>query len=163
MPNINDVYQIEPRHGKRGFAPLMTLLKRGRAASSHTITTFGGDLFSPSIMSGLTKGAQMVEMMNAIGGDIAVVGNHEYDFGPEAAARNFAGSTFPWMGTNVLGPGGTPAGGLIASRIIEKGGFRIGRLLIALLLEHWELLKAPLLHLSSFASAIARGKTTGVL
>ena len=77
-------------------------------------------------MSGLTQGAQMVEMMNAIGTDIAVVGNHEYDFGPEVAARNFAASAFPWLGANVLGPDGMPTGGLVSTRIMEKGGFRIG-------------------------------------
>ena len=124
--HVNDVYEIAPKRGKGGFAPLMTLLQRERAASANTVTTFGGDLFSPSVLSGLTQGAQMVELMNAIGTDIAVVGNHEYDFGPEVAARNFAASSFPWLGANVLGPDGTPAGGLIASRIIEKGGFKVG-------------------------------------
>ena len=104
----------------------MTLLQRERAASANTVTTFGGDLFSPSVLSGLTQGAQMVELMNAIGTDIAVVGNHEYDFGPEVAARNFAASAFPWLGANVLGADGRPAGGLAATRIIERGGFRIG-------------------------------------
>ena len=124
--HVNDVYEISPKRGKGGFAPLMTLLERERAASPHSITTFGGDLFSPSVMSGLTRGAHMVEMMNAIGADIAVVGNHEYDFGPEVAARNFAASAFPWLGANALGPDGVPASGLAATRIIERGGFRIG-------------------------------------
>ena len=124
--HVNDVSEYESKRGIGGVAPLMTLLLRERAASPNTITTFGGDLFSPSLMSGLTRGAHMVEMMNAIGLDIAVAGNHEYDFGPEVAARNFAASAFPWLGTNVLGPDGTPAGGLAATRIIERGGFRIG-------------------------------------
>ncbi len=124
--HTNDVYEIAPKRGQGGFAPLMTLLKRERAASANSFTTFGGDLFSPSVMSGLTKGSQMVELMNAIGTDIAVVGNHEYDFGPEVAARNFAASKFPWLGANVLGADGKPVGGLIASRVMEKGGFKVG-------------------------------------
>ena len=124
--HVNDVYEIAPKRGKGGFAPLMTLLERERAASPHTVTTFGGDLFSPSVLSGLTQGAQMVEMMNAIGTDLAVVGNHEYDFGPEVAARNFAASAFPWLGANALGPDGMPAGGLVATRFMETGGFKVG-------------------------------------
>ena len=124
--HVNDVSEYESKRGIGGVASLMTLLRRERAASANSITTFGGDLFSPSLMSALTKGAHMVEMMNAIGVDIAVAGNHEYDFGPEVAARNFAASTFPWLGTNALGPDGKPAGGLVASRIVERGGFRIG-------------------------------------
>jgi len=124
--HVNDVSEYESKRGIGGVAPLMTLLLRERAASPNTITTFGGDLFSPSLMSALTEGAHMVDMMNAIGVGIAVAGNHEYDFGPEVAARNFAASAFPWLGTNALGPDGKPAGGLAARRIIERGGFRIG-------------------------------------
>ena len=139
--HVNDVNEIEPRRGAGGIAPLMTLLERERAASPHTVTTFGGDLFSPSILSGFTKGAHMVEMMNAIGTDIAVAGNHEYDFGPEAAARNFTASAFPWLGTNVLGPDGEPAAGLVASHIIERGGFRIG--FFGLTTPETEILSSP--------------------
>ena len=124
--HVNDVNEIEPRRGAGGFAPLMTLLERERAASVHTITTFGGDLLSPSLLSGFTKGAHMVELMNAIGTDVAVVGNHEYDFGPEAAARSFAASAFPWLGTNVLASDDEPAEGLVASHVIESGGFKVG-------------------------------------
>ena len=124
--HVNDVSEYSSKRGIGGVAPLMTLLRRERAQSANTITTFGGDLFSPSLMSGLTKGAHMVDLMNAIGVDIAVAGNHEYDFGPEVAARNFAASTFPWLGTNVHGPDGTPADGLGARRVVERGGFRIG-------------------------------------
>ena len=54
--HVNDVYEIAPKRGKGGFAPLMTILERERAASPHSITTFGGDLFSPSVMSGLHQG-----------------------------------------------------------------------------------------------------------
>ena len=68
----------------------------------------------------------MVELMNAIETDVAVVGNHEYDFGPEAAARGFAASAFPWLGTNVIGADGAPAEGLVASHIVERGGFKVG-------------------------------------
>jgi 5'-nucleotidase / UDP-sugar diphosphatase len=52
--HTNDVYEIVPQEAGGGFAPLMTVLKRERAAAAHSITTFGGDLFSPSILSGIT-------------------------------------------------------------------------------------------------------------
>ena len=139
--HVNDIYEIEPQRGIGGFAPLMTLLERERAASPNTITTFGGDLFSPSILSGLTKGAHMVEMMNAVGTDIAVAGNHEYDFGPEVAALNFSASAFPWLGANVLGPDGKPAGGLVASHILDRDGFKIG--FFGILTPETEVLSSP--------------------
>src|SRR5262249_3577691 len=55
--HTNDVYEITPARGWGGFAPLMTMLREQRAAAPNTITTFGGDLISPSIMSGLLRGS----------------------------------------------------------------------------------------------------------
>ena len=84
--HTNDVYEISPKDGQGGLAELMTLLKRERAAAEHSITTFGGDLISPSVLSGLTQGTQMVDLYNQLGTDIAVLGNHDFDFGPEILA-----------------------------------------------------------------------------
>ena len=53
----------------------------------YTITTFGGDLLSPSLMSGLTKGSQMIDADQCHRVQVAVLGNHEFDFGPELAAE----------------------------------------------------------------------------
>jgi len=128
--HVNDVYEISPVYGQGGFAELMTLLERERAAAKNTITTFGGDLISPSFLSSFTKGTQMVALMNAIDLDIAVAGNHEYDYGPEIATQRYGESKFPWLGANVLaktGKGkGQPAGGLVATHIITSGGIKVG-------------------------------------
>ncbi|RED52034.1 bifunctional metallophosphatase/5'-nucleotidase [Aestuariispira insulae] len=124
--HFNDLDRIAPKDAKGGFAPLMTLLAQERARAEHSVTTFGGDLISPSLMSGLTKGSQMVELMNAVGTDVAVVGNHEFDFGPEVAAKRIAESNFPWLGTNVLTQDGGQAVGTKPYHIMEAGGFKIG-------------------------------------
>lgn len=124
--HCNDVYEIAPKAGIGGFAPYMTLLEAERARNPHTITTFGGDLLSPSLMSGLTKGSQMIELTNAIGVQIAVLGNHEFDFGPELAAARVKAAHYPWLGTNVLGADGTPAVGGVDLKMIEVGGYKLG-------------------------------------
>ncbi len=124
--HTNDVYEIAPIKGWGGFAELMTALKKERAAAPGGVTTFGGDLISPSLMSGLTKGAQMIEMMNAVGVDLAVLGNHEFDFGPDIAKARIAESKFPWLGGNVLGPDGKPFGGAVATAMREIAGFKVG-------------------------------------
>lgn len=124
--HVNDVYEIAPKRGKGGFAPLMTLLEGERAAAAHSVTTFGGDLLSPSVLSGLTKGEQMIELTNAVGVDLAVPGNHEFDFGPEIATARFAASDYPWLAANVRTADGEPLDGTADSRMIEVGGFRIG-------------------------------------
>jgi 2',3'-cyclic-nucleotide 2'-phosphodiesterase (5'-nucleotidase family) len=124
--HTNDVYEISPKRGQGGFAELMTLLRAERAAAQHSITTFGGDLISPSVMSGLTKGTQMIELMNAVGTDVAAPGNHEFDFGPEIAARRIGEAKFPWLGTNVLGRDGKPAAGMTDLHTIKAGDFTVG-------------------------------------
>ena len=109
--HTNDVYEIAPQQGRGGLAELATLLQRQRAAAAHTITTFGGDLISPSVLSGITEGAQMIELYNLLDTDVAVLGNHEFDFGPEIAAQRVRESS--WLGTNVLGRDGKPAVGAV--------------------------------------------------
>jgi 5'-nucleotidase / UDP-sugar diphosphatase len=124
--HTNDVYEIAPQQGRGGLAELATLLQRERAAAAHSITTFGGDLISPSVLSGITEGAQMIELYNLLGTDVAVLGNHEFDFGPEIAARRVRDSAFPWLGTNVLGRDGKPAVGTVDLHTMDVGGYKIG-------------------------------------
>jgi 5'-nucleotidase / UDP-sugar diphosphatase len=124
--HLNDVYEISPKQGRGGFAPLMTLLKQERAAAPGAITTLGGDLVGSSMMSGITKGTQMIELMNAVGLDIAVVGNHEFDFGSDVLKQRVGDSKFPWLGTNVLGTDGKIFPGLVATATRKVGELTIG-------------------------------------
>jgi 2',3'-cyclic-nucleotide 2'-phosphodiesterase (5'-nucleotidase family) len=139
--HVNDVYEIAPKGGQGGFAELMTLLRRERATADFSITTFGGDLISPSVLSSVTEGAHMIELMNLVGMELAVPGNHEFDFGPEVARQRFEESRFTWLGTNVLGKDGKPAVGLAALHTVELGGFTIG--FFGLLDPQTESLSAP--------------------
>ena len=134
--HTNDVYEISPKGGQGGLAELMTLIRKERDASDHAITTFGGDLISPSVMSGLTKGAQMIDVMNAIGLDVAVPGNHEFDFGPEVAAKRMGESKFPWLAANVSG-----AAGMSDVHTIKAGDFTIG--FFGLLAPETDVLSSP--------------------
>ncbi|MBY0337421.1 MAG: bifunctional metallophosphatase/5'-nucleotidase [Acetobacteraceae bacterium] len=125
--HINDVYQHAPQEGHGGLAELATLIERERArASGPVLFTFGGDLISPSLASAETKGAHMVELMNALGTDVAVLGNHEFDFGSEVAAQRMAESRFPWLGANVRGEAGEIFATARATHMVAAGGLRIG-------------------------------------
>ncbi len=124
--HTNDLYQISPSGGQGGIAELMTVLQQERAANPNTITTFGGDVLSPSVLSGLTKGEQMIDLFNAIGMDVAVFGNHEFDFGNEVLAERVGDSDFPWLGTNVVDNSGAPAFGSVSTWTKQVGEFTIG-------------------------------------
>ncbi len=124
--HFNDAYQISPRRGVGGMGPMATLIQRERARAPQSVLTFGGDLISPSLLSGITKGAHMVEFANALRLQIAVLGNHEFDFGPDVLAQRIGESKFPWLGANVLGADGKAFPGVAAARILQMGPVKVG-------------------------------------
>jgi len=124
--HFNDVDSMDAAPGRGGVAELATLLARERATATHSITTFGGDTISPSVLSGMTGGAHMIDLLGTLGVDVAVLGNHEFDFGPAVTAARIAESRFPWLGTNVLDGQGRPAVGAVASLLRPVGGVTVG-------------------------------------
>jgi len=106
--HFNDIYEITPVDGQGGFAPLATLLERERQSHALTLTTLGGDFLSPSLLSGATKGQHMVALLGQLGVEVAVFGNHEFDFGPEVARQRLGESAFPWLATNIEQADGQP-------------------------------------------------------
>ena len=125
--HVNDVYEHLGRAPHGGLAGLGTLIDAERArATGPSFLTFGGDLISPSLASSVTGGAHMVALFNALGTDVAVLGNHEFDFGSAVTRTRIAESRFPWLGANVLGADGTPYGGAVATVLREAQGLRIG-------------------------------------
>lgn len=124
--HVNDVYEISAKGGRGGLAELMTLLKKERARAKNTITSLGGDLLSPSVMSGLLKGEQMIDLFNALKTDVAVLGNHEFDFGPAILRERMKQSDFAWITSNIFEKDGTPFGGGTLSEIRQVGDFKVG-------------------------------------
>ena len=68
----------------------------------------------------------MIELTNAVGVEVAVLGNHEFDFGPAVAAERVGASRHPWLGSNVLTAEGAPAVGTVDLWLKEVAGYRIG-------------------------------------
>jgi 2',3'-cyclic-nucleotide 2'-phosphodiesterase (5'-nucleotidase family) len=92
--HFNDVYEIEDNARKevaKGVPRFITCLEKLRAQSQahkkrskcehDDVTVFAGDLFAPSKMAQHFKGAQMIAPFNACKVDVAMIGNHDLDFG----------------------------------------------------------------------------------
>ncbi|HKQ77549.1 MAG TPA: 5'-nucleotidase C-terminal domain-containing protein [Blastocatellia bacterium] len=113
---LNDVYQTMPTDGGKsgGLARIATLREKIAAESPNTLFLLAGDTISPSVASTVFKGEQMIAVWNAIGLDYAVLGNHEFDFGPDTLLARMKESKFVWLGSNVIDRrtnkpfGGTP-------------------------------------------------------
>jgi len=69
---------------------------------TNVIVASAGDLFSgnPVVDNYEEKGYPIIDIMNEIGFDIAVLGNHEFDYGPEVLKARMEQSTFPWVCAN---------------------------------------------------------------
>ena len=103
---------LEPVAGRGGLARVATLVRDLRARSPHTLFVLAGDTLSPSLLSTLRRGAQMIEGWNAVGLDLATFGNHEFDFGSAVLAERMRESRFAWLSANVLERAtGLPFGG----------------------------------------------------
>jgi len=125
--SVNDVYVLEPVGGRGGLARAATLVRALRRETPNTIFALGGDTLSPSLLSTLLQGAQMIEAWNALGLDVAAFGNHEFDFGPAVLTQRIGESRFPWLATNVLARAtGRPFGGAQRSLRREWDGARVG-------------------------------------
>lgn len=128
--SVNDVYVLEPSaEGRGGLARLATKVREIRRESPHTLFALAGDTLSPSLMSALFKGRQMVEAWNLLGLDAATFGNHEFDFGAPVLRQRMGESRFVWLSSNVLeGPSRAPFGGARAAWEKEFNGTRVGLL-----------------------------------
>ncbi|MBI4587678.1 MAG: 5'-nucleotidase C-terminal domain-containing protein [Candidatus Rokubacteria bacterium] len=126
--SVNDVYLLEPSaEGRGGVARLATRVREIRRESPHTLFALAGDTLSPSLMSALFKGRQMVEAWNLLGLDVATFGNHEFDFGPGLLRARMGESRFLWLSSNVLDRRSrTPFGGARATWVKEFRGVRVG-------------------------------------
>lgn len=125
--HVNDIYQIAPVDAKAqrgGMARLTGLVGKLRGEHPATVFVFGGDTLSPGIESGLFKGAQMMRAWNATGVELAVPGNHEFDFGAEVLRQRLGESRFPWLAANLVAAPPLPM--LKASALRMVNGVRIG-------------------------------------
>src|SRR5215813_5171003 len=132
---VNDIYlmgdQLMP-DGKRrgGFARLAAVVKaeraKARTTGSHVILAHGGDTLSPSLMSGIDKGAHIIALTNLVAPDIFVPGNHEFDFGKSIFLQRMAEANFPLYAANLRGPGGALLPNFKDRAIVTFDGMRIG-------------------------------------
>ena len=90
------------------------------------IFAHGGDTLSPSLMSGLDRGAHIITLTNMIPPDIFVPGNHEFDFGKAMFLQRMAEAKFPLYAANLRGADGQPLPSFKDRAIVTVDGVRIG-------------------------------------
>lgn len=94
---VNDIHaQID------NFSKIKYIIDKEREGTN-VIVTSGGDIFSgnPIVDNYPEKGYPIIDLMNRVGFDISVIGNHEYDYGEENLKNRIYQADFYWVCANV--------------------------------------------------------------
>ena len=129
---VGDVYNFDDGKVRGGPARLDAVVKREKAGNPNFFFALTGDLLSPSLLSGIDHGENMVTMTNAAPFDVAVPGNHEFDFGVPNFLAKQAISLYPWAAVNITQADGSPVPGLGGAFIKEIAGVKLGVVPVAL-------------------------------
>lgn len=128
---VGDVYNFEEEDGRGGFARLNAVAKAERAANPNTLYLFNGDMLSPSLASGFDQGQNTIDFTNLVPFDLAVPGNHEFDFGPENFFQKMKASKYPWAAINITNDDGSAIEGLGGVMVKEVGGLKVALIPLA--------------------------------
>ena len=132
---LNDVYTALPvDDGKAGgLARVATLKKRIAAEGRKVEMILCGDFLSPSVASSIFRGQQMMEALNACGVDIGILGNHEFDFGPNVLRQRMKEAKWQWIVTNMFEEkDGRPLGEAPTFLLRDYGNLKVGYLGVCL-------------------------------
>lgn len=97
-----------------GLAKYATVVKQIRKVNDNVLILDNGDLIQGTplmthyVKEHSTKENPMVGILNRIGVDAGVVGNHEFNFGKEVLSNAVANSSFPWLSANLVNDNGDP-------------------------------------------------------
>ena len=117
----NDVHcGVSDNIGYTGLALLKNALK---AAGKNVLLVDNGDAVQGGTIGTLSKGEYIIDIMNAVGYDVAAIGNHEFDYGMEQFMKNVERANFPYVCANFTDAAGKPI--FDAYKIFEIGGKKV--------------------------------------
>ncbi|KAI0048198.1 Metallo-dependent phosphatase [Auriscalpium vulgare] len=100
------------------------------------LALFSGDVFAPSVESSVTRGSHMVPVMNSLGPDVSMLGNHDFDFGYPHLCKLIEDTTFPWLLSNIVDTATSKVPDHVSEfQVLERKGVRIG--VIGLVEKEW--------------------------
>ena len=107
-----------------GYDGLALYKKELEAVYDHVLLIDAGDAIQGGPIGAISKGAEIIRMMNRLGYDLAVPGNHEFDFGLEALDDCAEALNCGYTCANFCVTGVEPV--FQPWRILEAGDLKIG-------------------------------------
>lgn len=107
-----------------GYANMAALAADYEAKGAKVIIADAGDFSQGTVYVSSSKGADAVSMMNAAGYDIAIPGNHEFDYGYAQLVENLKSAKFDTICCNILDADGNLV--FAPSKVVDVDGVKIG-------------------------------------
>lgn len=140
--HINDFHGFAEPHKVKGevepVGGIAYLASRAKdlRLEKPTLLLSAGDMIRGNVWTDYFKGEPVIRVMNIMGFDAMVVGNHEFDFGMHVLAKRIGEAGFPVLGVNVEG-----MDGLRPYMVREVNGIRVG--IIGVITEELQSLTGP--------------------
>jgi 2',3'-cyclic-nucleotide 2'-phosphodiesterase (5'-nucleotidase family) len=131
LVGVGDIYDFQEEGGRGGPARVNAIVRAEKAANPNTLYLFTGDMLSPSILSGFDGGQNMIDLTNVLPFDLAVPGNHEFDFGPDNFVAKVKASSYPWAAINLTDAAGQPVAGVGGVTVKDVAGVKVALIPVA--------------------------------
>ena len=83
-----------------GYAGLAAIRQSMEEAGNHVVLVDNGDSIQGEPIGTMTTGEALIELMNTVGYDLAIPGNHEFDYGMERFLELTEKASFPYISAN---------------------------------------------------------------
>lgn len=83
-----------------GYAGLAAIRQSMEAAGNHVVLVDNGDSIQGEPIGTMTTGEALIELMNTVGYDVAIPGNHEFDYGMDRFLELTGMANFPYISAN---------------------------------------------------------------
>jgi len=105
------IFFVNDQHGQlNNFSKIKYIVDKEKE-NTNVIVACSGDIFSgnPVVDNYPEKGYPMIDIMNKVGFDISVIGNHEFDYGEANLKVRLEQANFEWICANIdMGSTGIP-------------------------------------------------------
>ncbi|HEV7366868.1 MAG TPA: 5'-nucleotidase C-terminal domain-containing protein [Gemmatimonadales bacterium] len=124
LPKVRESTGDRPAGGVAAIAGMMDSLAAD--CQCPTLRLDAGDAMQGTVISNLTKGRSMVEVLNRLGVAAAALGEHDLDWSLDTLRRRMSEARFPWLAANVFDSavGGRPEW-ISPYRMVQIGGLRV--------------------------------------
>ena len=102
--HINDVHGrvSDDEESIIGYSRLKSIVDNLKEEDPNLLLLDAGDTFHGTNFANLSRGENVVDLMNLVGFDAMVPGNHDFNFGSERLLQLIEGTEFPVVGANIV-------------------------------------------------------------